>query len=95
MQGWQDWDRSELNQNLEGQVSVWYCIIPDLKCKHIIAYYDSECCCLEHRVTMPPYGAQFRDFFKQSESSDFQMLGERVKIVPSAIGGIQESTTLK
>ncbi|MPD05637.1 hypothetical protein E2C01_101391 [Portunus trituberculatus] len=41
---------------------------------------------------MPPYGAQFRDFFKQSESSDFQTLGERVKIVSTTGEGLQQAT---
>ncbi|XP_063871144.1 uncharacterized protein LOC135106256 isoform X3 [Scylla paramamosain] len=46
-------------------------------------------------VTMPPYGAQFRDFFKQSESSDFKTLGERVKIVSTTGDGLQQAIIIK
>lgn len=45
------------------------------------------------RVTMPPYGAHFRDFFKQSDSSDFKTLGERVDIVPTAVDGLDQAVT--
>ncbi|XP_037800843.1 uncharacterized protein LOC119595769 [Penaeus monodon] len=45
------------------------------------------------RVTMPPYGAHFRDFFKQSDSSDFKTLGERVDIVPTAADGLEQAIT--
>ncbi|XP_068241246.1 ionotropic receptor 93a-like isoform X1 [Palaemon carinicauda] len=47
------------------------------------------------RVTMPPYGAHFRDFFKESDSNDFKTLGERVDIVPSAPEGVLQATMKK
>lgn len=40
---------------------------------------------------MPPYGAQFQDFFRNSESDDFKTLGDRVKIVDSTGDGLKQT----
>ncbi|XP_069952103.1 ionotropic receptor 21a-like [Cherax quadricarinatus] len=47
------------------------------------------------RVTMPPYGAQYREFFKESDSTDFKTLSERVDIVPTTSEGLKQAITHK
>ena len=37
-----------------------------------------------HRVTMPPYGAQFRDFYSQSDSHVYKTLAQRMDLVGTA-----------
>ncbi|XP_042873752.1 ionotropic receptor 93a-like [Penaeus japonicus] len=44
------------------------------------------------RVTMPPYGAQFRDFYKQSDSEVFRALAESMEIVPSVQEGLRQAS---
>ncbi|XP_042228813.1 uncharacterized protein LOC121870907 isoform X2 [Homarus americanus] len=41
------------------------------------------------KVTMAPYGEEFRQFFKQSESDVFHALSEIMHIVPSTAHGLQ------
>ncbi|XP_042231349.1 uncharacterized protein LOC121872583 [Homarus americanus] len=38
------------------------------------------------RITMPPYGAEFKNFFSKSDSQVFQKLAERIHLVPSTVG---------
>ncbi|XP_047486912.1 uncharacterized protein LOC125037757 [Penaeus chinensis] len=41
---------------------------------------------------MPSYGAQFRDFYKQSDSEVFRALARIMEIVPSAQEGLQQAS---
>ncbi|XP_053655872.1 ionotropic receptor 93a-like [Cherax quadricarinatus] len=47
------------------------------------------------RITMPPYGAEFRNFFLKSGSQVFQRLAELIHIVPSVEIGLQEAIDRK
>ncbi|KAG7178056.1 Ionotropic receptor 21a-like 8, partial [Homarus americanus] len=42
------------------------------------------------KVTMPPYGAQFRDFYSRSDSTVFKALAQRMDLVPSVLDGLQQ-----
>ncbi|ROT65113.1 Variant Ionotropic Glutamate Receptor, partial [Penaeus vannamei] len=44
------------------------------------------------RVTMPTYGAQFRDFYMQSDSEVFRTLARIMEIVPSAEEGLRQAS---
>ncbi|XP_063845577.1 ionotropic receptor 93a-like isoform X2 [Scylla paramamosain] len=44
------------------------------------------------RVTMPPYGAQFRDFYSQSDSYVFKALAQRMDLVGSAEEGLRQAS---
>ncbi|XP_069190872.1 uncharacterized protein [Procambarus clarkii] len=44
-----------------------------------------------HKVTMPPYGEEFLQFFKQSDSIVFQTLSRLMELVPSAEYGLRQA----
>nr|XP_045612753.1 glutamate receptor-like [Procambarus clarkii] len=48
-----------------------------------------------HKVTMPPFGEPFRQFFKQSDSEVFQALYRLMEIVPSAEYGMHQAVEKK
>ncbi|KAG7162065.1 hypothetical protein Hamer_G027236, partial [Homarus americanus] len=50
---------------------------------------------LDYRVTMPPYGLEFRQFFKQSDSDLFKALSDLMDIVPSTSVGLHQATEKK
>ncbi|XP_069191009.1 ionotropic receptor 93a-like [Procambarus clarkii] len=43
------------------------------------------------RITMPPYGAEFKHFFSKSDSKVFQRLAELINIVPSIEVGLRQA----
>ncbi|XP_071533862.1 ionotropic receptor 21a-like [Panulirus ornatus] len=47
------------------------------------------------KVTMPPYGEQFLQFFKQSDSNVFQSLSKLMEIVPTASDGLRQASRMK
>ncbi|XP_076059359.1 ionotropic receptor 93a-like [Oratosquilla oratoria] len=42
-------------------------------------------------VGMPPYGAHFEQFFRDSTSDDFKVMAERIDIVPSSKDGLEKA----
>ncbi|XP_042233811.1 glutamate receptor 2-like [Homarus americanus] len=44
------------------------------------------------KVTMAPYGEEFRQFFKQSDSGVFQALSDIMEIVPTAAQGLRRAS---
>ncbi|XP_042231759.1 ionotropic receptor 93a-like [Homarus americanus] len=47
------------------------------------------------RITMPPYGAEFKNFFSKSDSQLFKRLGQLMHIVPSVNVGQQQAVDKK
>lgn len=48
-----------------------------------------------HRITMPPYGAEFKNFFSKSDSEVFQRLAKLMQIVESVGVGQQQALERK
>ncbi|XP_045112347.1 uncharacterized protein LOC123505228 [Portunus trituberculatus] len=47
------------------------------------------------RITMPPYGEEFRNYFAKSASPVFQKLARLIDIVPSLLEGQQQASELQ
>nr|XP_053627916.1 glutamate receptor ionotropic, delta-2-like [Cherax quadricarinatus] len=47
------------------------------------------------RVTMPPYGIQFRNFYSQSDSTVFKTLAKQMDFVPTAYDGLKYASEQK
>ncbi|XP_071517573.1 ionotropic receptor 93a-like isoform X2 [Panulirus ornatus] len=45
-----------------------------------------------YRITMPSYGAEFRDFLRQSESPSFRAMGRLMHVGVSVLDGLQQAT---
>ncbi|XP_045122250.1 uncharacterized protein LOC123510869 [Portunus trituberculatus] len=46
-------------------------------------------------ITMPPFGKEFINFFKQSNSTLYKTLAEKMSIVPDVITGLQRAQDIK
>ncbi|KAK3873599.1 hypothetical protein Pcinc_021403 [Petrolisthes cinctipes] len=44
------------------------------------------------KVTMPPYGAQFKDFYSKSDSIVFKALAQRMDFVKTAVEGVSQAS---